>query len=193
MLNGSLFDTSEWNLMDLLILAGSTRKASLNAEMARHMADLATRDGIDARFVDLSDFEMPIYNFDLEEAEGSPLAAVELHDLIKAARGVVLVSPEYNGGPTPVLKNAIDWVSRVTKRPLEGKRVGLVSATPGVGGGVTGLASMRLILENMRADVPESDLSVGNARAKLASRDPDLDERIVSFLTQIAPAEVIAS
>ena len=171
--------------MDILILAGSTRKESLNAEMARHIADLATRDGIDARFVDLSDFEMPMYNFDLEQAEGSPPAAVEFHDLIKAARGVVLVSPEYNGGPTPVLKNAIDWVSRVTKRPLEGKRVGLVSATPGAGGGVTGLASMRLILENMRADVPESDLAVGNARAKLASGDLDLDTEIRRFLANM--------
>ena len=179
--------------MDMLILAGSTREASLNAAMARHIAALATRDGIDARFVDLSDFEMPIYNFDLEEEEGSPLAAVELHDLIKASKGLVLVCPEYNGGPTPVLKNAIDWVSRVSKRPLEGKRVGLVSATPGAGGGVNGLASMRLILTSMRADIPAYDLAVGNARAKLEALDADLDERIASFLTQIASVEVIAS
>lgn len=178
--------------MDMLILAGSTRKASLNAELARHIAVIANQEGIDARFVDLADFDMPIYNFDLEEAEGPPVAAIELHDLIKSARTVVIVSPEYNGGPTPVLKNAIDWVSRVTKRPLEGKRVGLVSATPGAGGGVTGLAGMRLILTNMRADLPPHDLAVGNARAKLETLDSDLDEMIVSFLSRVTSAEAIA-
>jgi NAD(P)H-dependent FMN reductase len=178
--------------MDMLILAGSTRKASLNAELARHIAALASADGVDARFVDLEHFDMPMYNFDFEEAEGVPSAAVELHDLIKSAKSVVFVSPEYNGGPTPVLKNAIDWVSRVTKRPLEGKRVGLVSATPGAGGGVTGLAGMRLILTNMRADLPAHDLAVGNARAKLETLDVDLDEQIASFLAQMTSAAAIA-
>jgi NAD(P)H-dependent FMN reductase len=100
------------------------------------------------------------------------------------------VSPEYNGGPTPVLKNAIDWVSRVSKRPLEGKRVGLVSATPGSGGGVTGLFAMRLIMTNMRADVIESDLPVGNARAKLESLDPGLDGDISDFIRSLVPTAV---
>jgi chromate reductase len=102
----------------------------------------------------------------------------------------VFVSPEYNGGPTPVLKNAIDWVSRVTKRPLEGKSVGLASATPGAGGGASGLAAMRLILTNMRANLLDDDLAVGNARARLESLDPILDEQIVSFLSQMASAAV---
>jgi chromate reductase len=179
--------------MDMLILAGSTRMASLNAELARHIVTLALRDGIDARFVDLLDFEMPMYNFDLEEADGPPLAAIELHDLIKSATCVVLVCPEYNGGPTPVLKNSIDWVSRVTKRPLEGKRIGLVSATPGAGGGVSGLASMRLILKNMRANVPQNDLAVGNVRAKLGSLDPDLDDEIRRFVSDVFSASSIAA
>jgi NAD(P)H-dependent FMN reductase len=178
--------------MDMLILAGSTRKASLNAELARHMAALATADGVDARFVDLEHFDMPMYNFDLEQAEGVPSAAVELHDLIKSAKSVVFVSPEYNGGPTPVLKNAIDWVSRVTKRPLEGKRVGLVSATPGAGGGVSGLAGMRLILTSMRAEIVDDDLAVGGARAKLESLDAALDTDIERFLSGMISTTSIA-
>jgi len=179
--------------MDMLILAGSTRKASLNAALGRHIAAQAVGMGADARFVDLAGFEMPMYNFDLEESDGSPASAVELHDLMRSARSIVFVSPEYNGGPTPVLKNAIDWVSRVSKRPLEGKRVGLVSATPGAGGGVTGLAAMRLILGNMRADVPDDDLAVGSARAKLESLDADLDADIERFLDSMLSAEVLAS
>lgn len=178
--------------MDMLILAGSTRKASLNAELARHIAALAAADGTDARFVDLEHFDMPMYNFDLEQVEGVPSAAVELHDLIKSAKSVVIVSPEYNGGPIPVLKNAIDWVSRVTKRPLEGKRVGLVSATPGSGGGVTGLAGMRLILTNMRAEIADHDLAVGSARAKLESLDPELDAEIETFLSGVFSTTPIA-
>lgn len=174
--------------MDVLVLAGSTRKASLNAAMARHIASLATDEGIDARFIDLADFEMPMYNFDLEEAEGQPAAAVELHDLMKSADAVVFVSPEYNGGPTPVLKNSIDWVSRVSKRPLEGKRIGLVSATPGRRGGIVGLASMRLILTNMRADLAEEDLAIGNARQRLETLDPELDVDIKRFLATVAGA-----
>lgn len=176
--------------MDMLILAGSTRAASLNAALGRHIATLALAQGVDARFVDLADFEMPMYNFDVETVDGQPPAAVDLHNLMKSATSVVFVSPEYNGGPTPVLKNAIDWVSRVSKRPLEGKRVGLVSATPGSGGGVTGLVAMRLIMANMRADIIESDLPVGNARAKLESLDPGLDDDIIDFIRSLVPAAV---
>lgn len=179
--------------MDMLILAGSTRRASLNAGLARHMTTLATAHGIDARFVDLEQFDMPIYNFDFEQVHGPPVAAVELHDLMQSAKCILLVSPEYNGGPTPVLKNAIDWVSRVTKRPLEGKSIGLASATPGAGGGVTGLAGMRMILTNMRAVLPAHDLAVGNARAKLEALDGELDEQIVSFLSQMMSAAATAS
>jgi chromate reductase len=178
--------------MDILLLAGSTRQNSLNATMARHVAAQATIAGTDARFIDLADFEMPMYNFDLEEAEGPPEAAVKLHDMMKVADVVVIVSPEYNGGPTPVLKNAIDWVSRVSKRPLEGKRVGLVSATPGAGGGVTGLASMRMILSSMRAVLPKDDLAIGNARARLESLDTELDDDIRRFLATLIPAEAFS-
>jgi chromate reductase len=178
--------------MDILILAGSTRKASLNAALGRRIATLVASDDTDARFIDLSEFDMPIYNFDFEEAAGQPAAAVALHDLIKSAHAVVFVSPEYTGGPTPVLKNAIDWVSRVSKRPLEGKRVGLVSATPGASGGVTGLAGMRLILTNMRANLAEADLAVGSARARLESHDPDLDAEITEFVDMLFLMEPIA-
>lgn len=171
--------------MDILILAGSTRAESVNAQLGRYLASIGVRNGSDARFVDLGEFEMPIYNGDDEVAYGSPPSAVELYNLIQSARSVVIVSPEYNGGPTPVLKNAIDCVSRVSKRPLAGKRMGLASATPGTGGGRTGLESMRLILNNMRANIAEADLSVGDARSRLGSVDPSLDAEASAFLNEL--------
>ena len=171
--------------MDILILAGSTRSASLNMELGRYLAAVLVNSGKDARFADLADFEMPIYNGDDEVANGIPPGAVALHDLMQSARSIVIVSPEYNGGPTPVLKNAIDWVSRVSKRPLSGKRMALASATPGQGGGLRGLKSMRLILTSMRANVSDLDLSVGDARSRLASRDPALESEALAFLDDL--------
>lgn len=168
------------------ILAGSVRSGSLNVALAHRVAEAAHDQQFAVRLLDLADYQMPIYNGDDELASGQPEGAVRLHDEIVIADVLLIASPEFNGGPTPLLKNSLDWVSRVSKRPLAGRRIGLMSASPGRGSGRFGLATTRRILEHMHANVAESELAIGNAHSRLVDQDFDLDREIKAFLAEAA-------
>ncbi len=167
--------------MKAVIISGSTRTGSLNSALAMRIAGVMRHDGLDADVVDLRDHSLPIYNADFQAEQGVPVEAVTLHGLLMDADLVVLVSPEYNGGMPPILKNAIDWVSRVTKRPFENKPFGLASASPGRRGGAGAVRALQLVLTNMRAHHAEATFSLGNARERLAD-DPTLDDEIGTFV-----------
>ncbi|MBC7978571.1 MAG: NAD(P)H-dependent oxidoreductase [Myxococcales bacterium] len=114
-------------------IAGSLRKASLNASLLRAAAAHAPA-GTDIELASIAD--IPLYNGDVE-SEGIPEAVATLKDRIAAADGLLLVTPEYNNSIPGVFKNAIDWLSRPTKdiaRVFGGKPVALIGATPGPGG-----------------------------------------------------------
>lgn len=133
----------------LLFLAGSAREQSLNKKLARLAADIANANGVPATFADLGDYPMPIYDGDLEAADGVPENAMKLHALLSAHAGVFIAAPEYNAGITPLLKNALDWVSRVRiegEAPLQvyKTRVFMLSAaSPGGFAGMRGLIQLR--------------------------------------------------
>ena len=139
--------------MRLLFFAGSTREGSYNKKLAllgRHIADA---NGIEAVFVDLKDYPMPLYNGDLEAKDGPPEKAREFKALLQEYQGVFIASPEYNSGITPLLKNTIDWVTRVKAKGETGlevykTRVFAVSgASPGGYGAMRSLLQLRQILE----------------------------------------------
>ena len=140
-------------LPDIVTLSGSTRTGSFNAALAAHIARRLDALGASAEALSLKDFPMPIYDGDLEQAEGVPETALALKRRIGAADGVVLVTPEYNAGIPPLLKNAIDWVSRITE---EGDAPGSVwkerptllgAASPGALGGIRALLQLRQTME----------------------------------------------
>lgn len=120
--------------LDVLVICGSLRKASYNAALARTLPELAPAgmafrswSGLDA---------IPLYNFDIQEASGFPPAAEDMAGAIRSADGLVIVSPEYNWSIPGVLKNAIDWVSRMKEgQPFKDKPVAIQSASAGVLGG----------------------------------------------------------
>ena len=112
----------------LLGLCGSLRAGSLNAKL---MHEAARAHG--GAFVQ-GDLRLPLYDGDVEAA-GIPAPVLALAAQIAAADAIVIATPEYNKGPSGVLKNALDWVSRVKPNPMWGKRVALVSATAGRSGG----------------------------------------------------------
>jgi chromate reductase len=149
--------------------------------LAHHAASVLSARGARPVIVHLEEYNMPMYDGDCEVAVGVPEAAVRLHDVLVGADAVVFVSPEYNGAPTPLLKNAIDWVTRVSKRPLEGRPVGLMSATPGSGGGVSGLDVLEVIMRSVRADLTVAPVAVGNARAMIDQKDPVLQGHLEAF------------
>ena len=118
----------------LLFFAGSARVGSHNKKLARLGAMIAEANGIPATFADLGDYPMPIYNGDLEAAEGIPAAVQTLKDAVATADGLLIVTPEYNNSIPGVFKNAIDWLSRPPQdipRVFGGRPVALMGATPG--------------------------------------------------------------
>ncbi len=88
------------------------------------------------------------------------LPRTSLADRIASAEVLVLVSPEYNGTFTPLLKNTVDWVTRVDTAAFAHLRVLVASASPGRGGGANGVAMVRTWLSNMGIDTAERTLSV---------------------------------
>src|SRR6056297_3155073 len=117
----------------LLLISGSLRQGSFN-RMLLTEAELAFGDADVTR----ADLNLPLYDGDLEEAEGVPSAVQTLAEQLKNADAVVISSPEYNKGITGVLKNAFDWVSRVEGMPFKGKPTVVMSANAGRTGGETG-------------------------------------------------------
>lgn len=165
----------------IALVPGSRRADSVNVALAHHAAKVLSARGAHPIVVHLDEYDMPMYDGDCEVAVGVPDAAVRLHDVLVGADAVVFVSPEYNSAPTPLLKNVIDWVTRVSKRPLEGKPVGLLSATPGSGGGVEGLGVLEVIMGSLRVGRSVDAVSVGNARSKIADNDPELLRQLEAF------------
>jgi len=115
--------------MKVLGLSGALRAASTNTMLLREAARLG---GV-SDFT-LADMRLPLYDGDLE-AEGIPESVTRLGEQVAAADALILGSPEYNKGMTPVLKNAIDWLSRLRPMPLAGKPVAVFSASAGIAGG----------------------------------------------------------
>jgi NAD(P)H-dependent FMN reductase len=137
--------------MRLLFFAGSTREGSHNVKLAKHCRHIAEANGVEAIFVSLKDYELPLYNADFEKDEGVPKAAWEFKALMGEYDGVFIASPEYNSSVTPLLKNTLDWVSRV---PLEGGKdvfktrpFAIGGASPSYFGGFRSLLTLRQVLE----------------------------------------------
>lgn len=118
-------------MVQLVGFAGSLRKGSFNRSLIAAAA-AAMPQGSTLEVLSIDDF--PVYNADIETKSGIPPAVAQVKDKIAAADGLVIATPEYNGGIPGIAKNAIDWISRPpddVKRVLGGKPVALMGATPG--------------------------------------------------------------
>ena len=118
----------------LVAIPGSSRQGSFNFALAQAAAQLAPA-GCKVEIASIH--EIPLYDGEVEAAQGSPPAVTALKEKIVAADGVVLVTPEYNNSLPGTLKNAIDWLSRPGKdipRVFGDRPFGLIGATPGPGG-----------------------------------------------------------
>jgi chromate reductase len=137
----------------LLFFAGSSRTASYNKKLARLGAMIADANGIPSTFADLGDYPMPMYNGDLEAADGPPENARKFKALMQAHSGIFIASPEYNASITPLLKNTLDWISHTREEgeaPLQVFKTrvfALGSASSGGMGGLRSLITVRTVLE----------------------------------------------
>ena len=139
-------------MVRLLCFAGSTREGSYNKKLARLAQHIASANGVEAVFVDLIDYPMPLYNGDLEAKDGPPIKAREFKALLGEYQGVFIASPEYNSSVTPLLKNTLDWVTRVRAKGESGLEVyrsrvfAISGASPGYYGAMRSLLHLRQIL-----------------------------------------------
>lgn len=127
--------------MGILLINGALRKESLNRKL---LVQAAKSYGDDAPV--WADLNMPLYDGDLEAESGLPEQVIRLEKQITAADAVIIASPEYNQNISGVLKNALDWVSRLQNVPLAGKPVALVHATAGRTGGARANYALRLAI-----------------------------------------------
>jgi chromate reductase len=135
--------------LTFITLVGSLRKGSYNAAVARALPELAPEGVTIAAGPSVG--ELPPYNADVQHADGFPARAREIAEAVAAADGVIFVTPEYNYSVPGVLKNAIDWVSRMDPQPFQDKPCAIQSASQGNGGGVRAQLHLRHTLVFLRA------------------------------------------
>jgi len=135
--------------LNVLVICGSLRKGSFNRMLARALPALAPDD---MKLADAPSIgNLPLYNADIQTESGDPPEVKALVDLVRAADGLLIVSPEYNWSIPGLMKNAIDWVSRVKDQPFVNKPVALQSAAPGLLGGARMQYHMRQSLTSVEA------------------------------------------
>src|SRR4029079_10613610 len=105
-------------IMKIFAFAGSLRKDSFNKKLIRYVADVVRANGYGVDLAEFNDFDMPLYNFDVQQSQGIPKGAQALAARITASDAMVIATPEYNYGIPGTLKNAIDWLSRMAPQPL---------------------------------------------------------------------------
>src|SRR3954449_5966295 len=155
--------------LKILVIPGSLRTGSLNARLAAVVAHELALSGAEVTRISLSDFPLPIFDGDLQAKSGVPKHAVNLKRMMSAHHGALIVTPEYNSSVPALVKNTIDWVSRVqdvheTRGQVFRERVfAIASASGGRLGGSRALAALRLILSACHATVIPNQLALSFA------------------------------
>lgn len=165
----------------ILAFSGSVRKGSYNQKLVKIAASGAKQAGVDVTVINLADYPMPLFNQDLEAAEGMPKPARAFKELLIAHDGFLIASPEYNSAFSPLLKNALDWASRREgdEAPLlafRGKLAMLMAASPGALGGLRGLVFLRMLLGNIGLTVLPDQLAIPQADKAFHAEGYLLDE-----------------
>jgi chromate reductase, NAD(P)H dehydrogenase (quinone) len=155
--------------LKILVIPGSLRTGSHNAKLAAVAAHELAQGGVDVSLISLGDFPLPIYDGDLQAKSGVPKNAVNLKRMIGVHHGVLVVTPEYNSSVPALLKNTIDWVSRVQDthetrgQVFHGRAFAIAAASENRLGGTRALAALRLILSACHAMVVPNQLALSFA------------------------------
>jgi chromate reductase, NAD(P)H dehydrogenase (quinone) len=155
--------------LKILVIPGSLRTGSLNARLAAAATYQFAQAGADVTRISLGDFPLPIYDGDLQTKSGVPKHAINLKRMMSAHHGVLIVTPEYNSSVPPLVKNTIDWVTRVqdaheTRGQVFRERpFAIAAASEGRLGGTRCLAALRLILSACHATVIPNQLALSFA------------------------------
>jgi chromate reductase len=170
--------------LNVVSICGSLRKGSYNRIVMNALQGYAP-EGM--RIIEAPSYaEFPLYNADIQNSSGFPAPVQTLAEAIRAAAGVIFVSPEYNYGVPGPLKNAIDWVSRLPNQPFANKPIALISASAGILGGGRMQYDLRrsmIFLDAWTMNKPE--IFIGNVSQKIDEKTGQIkDEQAIGFIKQ---------
>lgn len=165
----------------LLGISGSLRRASTNTMLMRNAAEIFGPD----EFIE-ADINFPLFNEDLQEAEGIPAAVQTLSDQIARADAVIIATPEYNKALSGALKNALDWVSRTEGNPWNDKPLAIMSAAAGRAGGERSQFSLRLAMMAFRPRILQGpEVLVGGSSKEFDAEGKLTGESYIKFVTAL--------
>ena len=184
----------------ILVFAGSTRSGSFNARLAALAAKELALIGADVTRISLEDYPLPLYNGDDEVESGVPDNARNLKEMMAEHQGVFVASPEYNASVTPLLKNTIDWISRVRGRgepPLavfKNRAFALGGASDSAYGALRSLMALRQVLElGCGALVLPEQITVFHASEAFDEMDNLKEERAQATLKRVVQRLAVAA
>ena len=176
----------------ILVFAGSIRTGSLNARLAACAAKELLQAGAEVTWISLVDFSLPLYDGDLDAKSGPPDNALKLKRLMMSHQGIFIVTPEHNASLPPLLKNTLDWISRVRERNEEplaayhNRTFALGTATDRHTGGVYALLALRQMLEiGCGARVIPEQIAVPHAHDAFDEVDDLKDEHTKALLQRV--------
>ncbi len=170
----------------ILAFSGSARRDSLNRKLLAVTVEAVRAAGGEVALVDLNEFELPLYHGDLEDAQGMPANAMKLLELVAQHPALLIASPEYNSFITPLLKNTIDWLSRADENPFTGKVAAVVSASPGMLGGVRSMQHARHLLLHLGCHVVPAQCMLPKAHEAFDDAGKLKDPRAQKSVTALA-------
>jgi chromate reductase, NAD(P)H dehydrogenase (quinone) len=177
----------------ILVFPGSLRTGSHNARLAALAAKELALAEAEVTCISLDDYPLPLFDADLAADTGLPQPAVALKKMLMSHRGVFITSPEYSASVTPLLKNAIDWISRVRDHgepnyaAFKDRVFAIGAAAAGSGGGIRSLMALRQILElGCGALVIPEQISVPRAEQAFDDMDNLKDETLAAALKTLA-------
>ena len=157
--------------LKVFVCAASLRAESLNQKLAALAARVAEAAGASVDLASLREFDVPLYDGDLETAQGIPDGAAAFHRRLTASDAFVIAAPEYNGSMPGGLKNLIDWTSRFRPQPFDTRHGLLMSASPSLVGGNRGLWALRVPFEHLGARIVPDMFSLSMAHKAFAGDD----------------------
>lgn len=180
----------------VLVFAGSNRTGSYNAKLAGAITKTLGSMKCDVTRITLRDYEMPVYDADLEDREGPPEAALKLARLFHEQDAVIIVSPEYNTSIPPLVKNTLDWVSVVKSdsagevTPYKDKIFAIASASPGAFGGARSLMHLRGVLVNLGCLIVSEQMSVPRAADGFDDDEALADKRAQGLMEKLCKSVI---
>jgi NAD(P)H-dependent FMN reductase len=161
-----------------LVFSASLRADSLNSRLTALAADIIEANGGQVDRASMADFDTPSFDADLLATQGQPPGAEEFRRRLQRADAFVISSPEYNYSIPGVLKNTIDWVSRIDPQPFNARHGLLLSASPSLVGGNRGLWALRIPLETLGARIYPHMFSLAQAHLAFDASGRITDEAL---------------